>query len=148
MLFIPSERGLWSWVQLWVKQSSSPTDLVRGIGFEANVHSKMRNILILVEIHRKGDCRQTGKGSSKTPSSPPLHLKEVKTLLKQKQKSAWRLKNNGYDPQKDQINTLDRRTQITIFHLRTGHCGLRKHLKKIGSCWFSSLWMWRWGANS
>ena len=43
-----------------------------------------------------------------------------------------RLKNNGYDPQKDQINTLDRRTQTTIFHLRTGHCGLRKHLKRLG----------------
>ena len=58
--------------------------------------------------------------------------KEVKTLLKQKQKSAWRLKNNGYDPQKDQINTLDRGTQTTIFRLRTGHCGLRKHLKRLG----------------
>ena len=58
--------------------------------------------------------------------------KEVKTLLKQKQKSYWRLKNNGYDPQKDQINTLDRRTQTTIILLRTGHCGLRKHLKRLG----------------
>ena len=58
--------------------------------------------------------------------------KEVKTLLKQKQKSAWRLKNNGYDPQKDHINTLDRRTQTTIFRLSTGHCGLRKHLKRLG----------------
>ena len=58
--------------------------------------------------------------------------REVKTLLKQKQKSAWRLRNNGYDPQKDQINTLDRRTQTTIFRLRTGHCGLRKHLKRLG----------------
>ena len=67
---------------------------------------------------------------------PQPHLstsyKEVKTLLKQKQKSAWRLKNNGYDPQKDQINTLDRRTQTTIFSLRTDHCGLRKHLKRLG----------------
>ena len=67
---------------------------------------------------------------------PQPHLstsyKEVKTLLKQKQKSAWRLKNNGYDPQKDQINTLDRRTQATIFHLRTSHCGLRNHLKRLG----------------
>ena len=44
----------------------------------------------------------------------------------------WRLRNNGYDPQKDQINTLDRRTQTTIFRLRTGHCGLRKHLKRLG----------------
>ena len=75
--------------------------------------------------------------------------KEVQTLLKQKQKSAWRLKNSGYDPQKDQINTLDRRTQTTIFRLCTGHCGLRKHLKRLyRSCWFSPLWMWLWGANS
>ena len=58
--------------------------------------------------------------------------KEVKTLLKQKQKSAWRLRNDGYDPQKDQINTHDRRTQTTIFRLRTGRCGLRKHLKRLG----------------
>ena len=45
---------------------------------------------------------------------PQPHLssyhKEVKTLLKQKQKSAWRLKNNEYDLQKDQINTVERRT--------------------------------------
>ena len=30
-----------------------------------------------------------------------------------------------YHPQKDQINTLDRRTGAAIFRLRTGHCGLR-----------------------
>ena len=41
-------------------------------------------------------------------------------------------KPNGYDPQKDHINTLDRRNQTTIFRLRTGHCGLRKHLKRLG----------------
>ena len=52
-------------------------------------------------------------------------------LKSQKQKSAWRLKNNGHDPPKDQINSLDRRTQTTIFHLHTGHCGLRKHLKRL-----------------
>ena len=71
-----------------------------------------------------------------TAKLPQLHFsttyREVKILLKQKQKSAWRLRNNGYDPQKDQINTLDRRTQTTIFRLRTGHCGLRKHLKRLG----------------
>ena len=67
---------------------------------------------------------------------PQPHLstsyKEVKTLLKQKQKSDWRLQNDGHDPQKDQTNTLDRRTQTIIFRLRTGHCGLRKHLKRLG----------------
>ena len=39
--------------------------------------------------------------------------------------------------QKGQINTLDRRTQTTIFCLCTGHCGLRRH-QEIGSYWFSS----------
>ena len=29
-------------------------------------------------------------------------------------------------------NTLDRRTQTTVFQLRTGHCGLRKHRKRLG----------------
>ena len=39
---------------------------------------------------------------------------------------------HGYDPQKDQINTLDGRTQKTIFRLRIGQCGLRKHLDREG----------------
>ena len=62
----------------------------------------------------------------------PTSHKEVKTLLKQRQTPVWRLKNNVYDKQKCQINTLDRRTQTTIFRLHTGHCGLRKHLKRLG----------------
>ncbi len=27
---------------------------------------------------------------------------------------------------------LDRKSQTAIFRLRTGHCGLRKHLKRMG----------------
>ena len=27
---------------------------------------------------------------------------------------------------------LDRKSQTTIFRLRTGHCGLNKHLKRLG----------------
>ena len=46
--------------------------------------------------------------------------------------TSYKVKNNGYDPQKDQINTLDRRTQTTTFRLRTGHCGLEKLLKRLG----------------
>ena len=40
-------------------------------------------------------------------------------------------KNNGYDLQKDQINTLDTRAQTTIFRPRIGYCGLKKHLKRL-----------------
>ena len=83
---------------------------------------------------RKRDCRQTGKGSSKTPSTPPLHLiqRSQDPSETEAEISLETKKNNGYDPQKDQINTLDRRTQTTIICLRTGRCGLRKHLKRLG----------------
>ena len=80
---------------------------------------------------RKRDCRQIGKGSSKTPSTPPLHpIQRCQDLseTEQKQKSFWRLRNNGHGPQKDKNNTLDRRTQTTIFRLRTGHCGLKRNI--------------------
>ena len=86
-----------------------------------------------VGIAGKETTDRLAKAAAKLPQPHfSTTYKEVKTLLKRKQKSAWRLKNNGYDPQKDQINTLDRRTQTTIFRLRTGHCGLRKHLKRLG----------------
>ena len=80
---------------------------------------------------RKRDCRQIGKGSSKTPSTPPLHpIQRCQDLseTEQKQNSFWRLRNNGHGPQKDQTNTLDRRTQTTIFRVRTGHCGLKRNI--------------------
>ena len=50
----------------------------------------------------------------------------------QQQQNKTKQKPNGYYPQKDQINTFDRRTQTTIFRLCTGHCGLRKRPKRLG----------------
>ncbi|KAK7098746.1 hypothetical protein V1264_002982 [Littorina saxatilis] len=32
----------------------------------------------------------------------------------------------------DQLVKLNRRSQTTILRLRTGHCGLNKHLKRLG----------------
>ena len=105
--------------------------------------SKTLSVVVLYLV-LKWKPAQVGFAGNKTADKltkaaaklPQPHLstlyKEVKTLLKQKQKSFWRLKNNGYDPQKDQINTLYRRIQTTIFELRTGPCGLRKHLKRLG----------------
>ena len=82
----------------------------------------------------KRDCRQAVKGSSKTPSTSLLHLiqRSQDPSETEAEISLETKKTMEYDPQKDQINTLDRRTQTTIFRLRTGHCGLRKHLKRLG----------------
>nr|KAG5698053.1 hypothetical protein BaRGS_016701 [Batillaria attramentaria] len=55
-----------------------------------------------------------------------------KTRLKNSFRADWRTKNSNYNPEQDHINQLTRQGQTTIFRLRTGHCGLRKHMKKMG----------------
>ena len=72
-------------------------------------------------MSHSASCCQVKKASKQPTNDGPL------TVLTCHVRQA-----TGYDPQKDQMNTLDRRTQTTIFRLRTGHCGLRKHLKRLG----------------
>lgn len=60
-----------------------------------------------------------------------LSYREAKTVLKQQQRSRWRQKNGGYSPQSDSIMHLDRRGATIIYRLRTGHCRLRAHLKRL-----------------
>ena len=68
---------------------------------------------------------------SLNPISPP-HTKKSRPFWNRSRNQHEDWKKHEYDPQKDQINTLDRRTQTTIFCLHTGHCGLTKHLKRLG----------------
>ena len=42
----------------------------------------------------------------------------------------WQEENEEYTFKYDSIHKLDRKGQTTLFRLRTGHCGLNKHLKK------------------
>ena len=57
---------------------------------------------------------------------------ETKTLLKHHAASVWRRKNRDYNPQADAIRLLDRGGATTIYRLRTGHCGLRAHSRRLG----------------
>ena len=57
---------------------------------------------------------------------------EAKTPLQNSQKCLWRRPTGDYNPSADPINRLARHEKTTIFRLRTGHCGLRSHLKQIG----------------
>ena len=52
--------------------------------------------------------------------------------LRNRQKCQWKKATGDYNPSTDPINRLARHEQTTIFRLRTGHCGLRAHLKRIG----------------
>jgi ribonuclease HI len=72
------------------------------------------------------------EGSKKEQPQPPISYHDAKTLLKNKFTTEWNDKNDGYQPQKDSINKLNRHSQTIIFRLRTGHCHLQKHMKRLG----------------
>ena len=72
------------------------------------------------------------EGRNKDQPSSHLSHKETRTLIRKRQKSTFIASIGGYNPQKDPLHQLSRHEQTTIFRLRTGHCGLKGHLKKIG----------------
>ena len=78
----------------------------------------------------KADCLAK-QGSRMQQPEVPSSYREIRTILRQKFLEDWR-ESNSYNPAQDDIHRLDRCGQSTIFRLRTGHCGLRKHLFRIG----------------
>ena len=55
-----------------------------------------------------------------------------KTLIHNKKKAIFHCKTEGYNPNQDALHQLARHQQTIIFRLRTGHCRLNSHLKRIG----------------
>ena len=55
-----------------------------------------------------------------------------KTLTHNKKKAIFHSKTGGYKTNQGALHQLPRHQQTTIFRLRTGHCRLNSHLKRIG----------------
>ena len=70
----------------------------------------------------------------KEKEQPPSHLsyREVKTLIHNKKKAIFHCKTGRYNPNQDTLHQLPWHQQTIIFCLRTGHCRLNSHLKRIG----------------
>ena len=68
----------------------------------------------------------------KEQPSSHLSYREVKTLIHNKKKAIFHCKTGGYNPNQDALHQLPRHQQTIIFRLRTGHCRLNGHLKRIG----------------
>ena len=71
-------------------------------------------------------------GSQAPQTHNPVTYREAKTLFHSRYNGDWKKRNGGYQAHLDPIRRLERAQQTTIFHLRTGHCGLSAHLKRIG----------------
>ena len=76
--------------------------------------------------------RLAKSGSKHQQPNVPSTYQEVKTLLRNKRTREWKRRTGDYNASADPINILQRSEQTTIFRLRTGHCGLKSHLKRIG----------------
>ncbi|XP_064622569.1 ribonuclease H-like [Lineus longissimus] len=72
------------------------------------------------------------EGSKQHQTKTRMTYRESKTLLKTKLKNQWRDDTDGYQPLKDSIHQLDRKGQVSIYRLRTGHCKLHQRLKRLG----------------
>ena len=81
------------------------------------------------------ESRPDGKGrqlSSQPQTSKTISFREAKTLLWSLFKTDRTTLNRGFRQDQDALPQLDRKLQTVIFRLRTGHRGLRAHLKRIG----------------
>ena len=66
-------------------------------------------------------------GSNLPQPSLPVTLDEEKTIIKTTISSRWKKSHGDYNTQ-DPYFQLDRKSQVILFRLRTGHNRLRQHL--------------------
>ena len=87
---------------------------------------------ITFRITENETADQLAKGSKQSQPLSTISYEEAKTVLKNTATKEWQEENEGYTFKNDSIYMPDRKGQTTLFRLRTGHCGLNKHLKKMG----------------
>ena len=73
-----------------------------------------------------------GSGRSAGERGKQEAAAKIQTLIRNKRLADFKHRNGGYNPQQDTLRLLSRHEQTMIFRLRTGHCRLRSHIKKIG----------------
>ena len=113
-----------TWCQ--VSQDSSAAEMVLSFGWRrgGNWNAQRKSLtMCLRKCHIQGPDRS---------SSKPVTYTEAKTLLHSRYNGDWKKDNGGYRAHLDPIWRLERAQQTTVFRLRTGHCSLSAHLKRIG----------------
>ena len=74
--------------------------------------------------------RLSKEGSMQDQADHPVSYREAKTLIKGCFHSSWKTRLN-VSTETDAITCLNRKQQVIIFRLRTGHCRLLSHLYKL-----------------
>ena len=74
--------------------------------------------------------RLSKEGSQKDQAIQPVSYSEAKTIIKTCHRNAWK-ERIGVTAQTDNIDLLNRKQQVMLFRLRTGHCRLLGHLYRL-----------------
>ena len=74
--------------------------------------------------------RLSKMGSKLEQSAQPMSYSEAKTILRNSFRTEWQQRLDT-GTEEDSIHRLDKAAQVTIFRLRTGHCQLLSHLRKL-----------------
>ena len=109
--------------------SADPDQMIQGL------HSSLAKLTAQFTVSLQwvpAHVRLIGNGSQAPQTQNPVTYREAKTLLHSRYNGDWKKQNGGYQAHLDPIWRLERAQQTTIFRLRTGHCGLSAHLKRIG----------------
>ena len=75
-------------------------------------------------------ARKRRKGKRATPIASVIQRSQ--NSYPYKKKAIFHYKTEGYNPNQEALHQLARHQQTIIFRLRTGHCRLNSHLKRIG----------------
>ena len=118
--------------------SADPDQMIQGL------HSSLVKLtaqfpvsLQWVPAHVELTGNKTADGLAKIDSQAlqtqnPITYREAKTLLHSPFNGDWKKDNGGYQAHLNPIWRLERAQQTAIFRLRTWHCCLSAHLKRIG----------------
>ena len=118
--------------------SADPDQMIQGLHsslakLTAQFTVSLQWVLAHVGLMGNEKADRLAKIDSQAPQTQnPVTYREAKTLLHSRYNGDWKKHNGGYQAHLDPIWRLERAQQTTIFRLRTGHCGLSAHLKRIG----------------
>ena len=119
-----------------VQGSRDQSGILRDIRRELTILSSRTNLALQwlpshCGVHGNEEADRLSKeGSMQDQADHPVSYREAKTLIKGCFHSSWKTRLN-VSTETDAITCLNRKQQVIIFRLRTGHCRLLSHLYKL-----------------
>ena len=120
-------------------KANDPDQNLTALKLQLNELSKKAAVVLQwIPAHRgiKGNEKAdmlAKEGSKKEQKRDRLSFREARTLIRNRWSNQLKDSYSGYKPHQDPLHLLGRAEQTIIFRLRTGHCRLRSHLRKMGA---------------